>query len=1556
MSTSKNDISYKPDLFLQSVIDGVPDCILVIGPDYEVKLMNRAAREFSLKCSGESEFQHCYKIFHQREKPCAGHNCPMEVVRKTGQPARVVHEHYNSNGEKRSVEILSSPLYGADGIFQGIIQCSRDITISRQAEKDLTATIAAIRGEKNKSEAIIAALGDGIIIQDTDYKIIYQNQVQNDIYGDRTGELCYRAYEGSDKICEDCPIEKTFMDGKIHTSERRVAKDKGDLYFELISSPLRDPDGKIIAGIKVVREISERKHAEKELRESEEKYRTLIENIQGGVFIVQDSKIQYINEEFAGMAGYEVEDIIGKDFREFIAPEYKELIEDYYSRRGAGENVPKEYEFGVLCKDGTKIYVNLNISLFNYHGKIASMGILRDITERKRAEEELRQSHNLLEAIKNAQSSFIEDSDKRMLFDNILKKLISLTQSEYGLIGEIFYNAEGNPYLKITHAITNITSNKDIQKVIEIKAPLGKEFNNLKTLFGQVIISGKPLISNNPSGEEWKGEVPEGHPPLNSCMVLPFYQGNKFVGIAGIANRPGGYDEELVHYLQPLLNTCANIIEAYKNNQKRKQAEDELRESERFMDSIFASIQDGIGIIDSEMNIIKANKTAECWYPYAVPFIGKKCYEAYHNRKKRCDQCPAQETLVTGNSTHMIVPKHGPGGKEVGWLEIYCYPLKDTITGQMKGVIEYVRDITERKLVEEELRQSEEKYRLLIESIQEGVFVIQDAKIQFVNEPFAKITGYRIEEIIGMDFSHFVAPEDLKMVQDRYSQRQKGEDVPREYEIHGLRKDGGKNIINMNVGIVTYRGRIASMGILKDITAQKHAEKLIKESEEKYRNIVELTTDMIYISDKNGNMVFLNDAGYRILEAIPEEVIGDQCSKWVYPEDRDRSFKKFTEMISDCTDVFEFENRYISKNGKVTSLLHNVKVMKNENGDVAGIQGIARDITERKKVEERLRLFSEAVENAPDGVQITDLQSRIIYSNNVVEEIYGFSNEELKGKNVNEMNVDLRFAEMVIIPSIKNSGRWKGELMVKHKKGFEFPIWLTTSMVKDKKGSPIAMVGIIRDITERKMVEKALIESETRYRTLFESAGDAIFILEAEGEEKGRIVAANRTAAQMHGYSIDELLTLNIVNLDTPESSRYAPDFIRRILNGETIKAELDHCRKDGTVFPIEIIARLLELGAHKYILAFDRDITDRKRAQEALRLSNLVVENSQTVLFRWKAQEGWPVEYVSNNVVQFGYNPEEFLSGALPYASIIHPEDMDRVSKEVQGYQWYDDRFAHEYRIIARNGAIHWIEDRMAIERNRDGQITHYQGIIIDITERKYIEEAIKKYNMELEESNRIKELFTDIMHHDLLNPLNVAHGYVELFLEDETNHQKKSYLETIKRNLVKGMELIENASKFSKLESMDHIEFEDLDLKMVIREVIENITPLALRAGMSIENNLKGRMPARANKIIEDIFINLISNAIKYAPEGKRIVVDGKDHGNFWIIRVVDFGPGIKDADKKSIFERFQSQREEKKGVKGSGLGLAIAGKIVNLHKGRIWVEDNPEGGALFAVEIPK
>jgi PAS domain S-box-containing protein len=137
--------------------------------------------------------------------------------------------------------------------------------------------------EKNKTKAIIEAMGDGIIIQDTDYKIVYQNQIQNEIYGNRAGEYCYKVYEGKDTICEDCPIERSFKDGKIHKTQRSIATDNGILYYELTGSSSRDSKGEIVAGIKVIRDITGLKRIEETLRESEEKYHALFEALQWGL-------------------------------------------------------------------------------------------------------------------------------------------------------------------------------------------------------------------------------------------------------------------------------------------------------------------------------------------------------------------------------------------------------------------------------------------------------------------------------------------------------------------------------------------------------------------------------------------------------------------------------------------------------------------------------------------------------------------------------------------------------------------------------------------------------------------------------------------------------------------------------------------------------------------------------------------------------------------------------------------------------------------------------------------------------------------------------------------------------------------------------------------------------------------------------------------------------------------------------------------------------------------------------------------------------------------------
>ncbi|MUH01179.1 GAF domain-containing protein [Scytonema sp. UIC 10036] len=202
--------------------------------------------------------------------------------------------------------------------------------------------------------------------------------------------------------------------------------------------------------------------------------------------------------------------------------------------------------------------------------------------------EQLEASHNLLKALAVAQSQFIVDANPRILFDNLLDNLLELTQSEYGFIGEVLYTEKGQPELEAhmkvrgqpylrTHAITNIAWNDETRAFYEEHAPKGMDFYNIKTFFGEVLVTGQPVIANNRTTDPRWGNIPEDHPPLKAFLGLPFfYKENQLLGMVGIANRPGGYDKSLITYLEPFLVTCSNVIAAHRNDKRRQHAESAL--------------------------------------------------------------------------------------------------------------------------------------------------------------------------------------------------------------------------------------------------------------------------------------------------------------------------------------------------------------------------------------------------------------------------------------------------------------------------------------------------------------------------------------------------------------------------------------------------------------------------------------------------------------------------------------------------------------------------------------------------------------------------------------------------------------------------------------------------------------------------------------------------------------------------------------------------------------------------------------------------------------------
>ncbi len=245
------------------------------------------------------------------------------------------------------------------------------------------------------------------------------------------------------------------------------------------------------------------------------------------------------------------------------------------------------------------------------------------------------------------------------------------------------------------------------------------------------------------------------------------------------------------------------------------------------------------------------------------------------------------------------------------------------------------------------------------------------------------------------------------------------------------------------------------------------------------------------------------------------------------------------------------------------------------------------------------------IDNIADPVLVIDRDYRIILANRKTREIAGGGASVKAGLFCHQVSHHRETpctGRNEPCP-LKKILKTKSPVVVTHthfdSKGNKILVEINASPVLDKDGEVVHMIEMCRDITERRKMEEALRESETRYRSLFEQSKDAIFIIQAEGPEVGKILSANQSACLMHGYTQKEILCMSIFNLNTPEYVEKAPKLIKRMLAGEALRFEVMHTRKDGTIFPVEVSASVIEIGNKKLILAIDRDISRRKQTEE---------------------------------------------------------------------------------------------------------------------------------------------------------------------------------------------------------------------------------------------------------------------------------------------------------------------------------------------------------------------
>lgn len=546
--------------------------------------------------------------------------------------------------------------------------------------------------------------------------------------------------------------------------------------------------------------------------------------------------------------------------------------------------------------------------------------------------------------------------------------------------------------------------------------------------------------------------------------------------------------------------------ELKKEKEKSEAEKKQNLERERFINDVFASVQDGISILDLDLNIIAVNPTMEKWYQHNQPLVGKKCYQAYHCRDQACDVCPTIQVIKSGKAAHEYVPYRGAGGKILGWLNLYSFPIIDQSTGALKGVIEYVRDVSDQKRVEDALQESEEKYRLLVEQANDGIVILQDYRVMFLNQRLADMYGDTTDHILGRMFVDFVHPSAMPQLVHYYEQRLKGEAVPNIYETVLQNKNGDPMPVEINARSFLYNGKPADLVIVRDITERRAREAELKHQRDLFGRITETSPVGITMVDAQGRIIFANPQAEKIFglnrEQIEQRVYND--SSWQITDFHGQPVPSedlpYQRVLRTRQPVYDIRHAVVHQDGRRIMLSINGAPLFNERNEIEAVVFTLNDITKRLQIEATLRASEEKfriiAQSTNDLLWEWDIPGQRLEWLGDVDAVLGYQAGEFPRTIDALMAVihpeDRERVKTILERHLNDREPYHVEYRIK-KKDQNYCWWVDRGVaVRDREGRPYRMYGACTDVTEYRKTQEAVQASLQRLDKTMEGTINAL--------------------------------------------------------------------------------------------------------------------------------------------------------------------------------------------------------------------------------------------------------------------------------------------------------------------------------------------------------------------------------------------------------------------------------------------------------------------------------